>query len=358
MSRYLIVDVGAGTMDVLYYDDREGMHYKAVVKSPVRYMSEKAAELPANLLITGGEMGGGGLSEVLRNRARKAEVLMTRPAALTLSHDIDKVRSWGIRLIKEDEAIRLSRLEDYDPLTLGDLQFGHLESIVRDLGVPFEFDVLGVCAQDHGMPPEGVSHLDYRHRLFTEVLDNAPYPHALLYEAEEVPHTFNRLRSIARTGSALPAKRVYVMDSGMAAILGASLDIEATRRRQVLVLDVATSHTVGAALSGGELAGFFEYHTRDITLEKLETLLEDLADGKLDHERVLKEGGHGAYLRKAIGLASVEMIVATGPKRRLVEHSRLPVRFGAPLGDNMMTGTVGVLEAIRRREGAARTAYL
>ncbi|MBW2312327.1 MAG: hypothetical protein JRF35_14885 [Deltaproteobacteria bacterium] len=34
----------------------------------------------------------------------------------------------------------------------------------------------GICAQDHGRPPEGVSHLDYRHTVFKERLDEDPYP--------------------------------------------------------------------------------------------------------------------------------------------------------------------------------------
>jgi uncharacterized protein (DUF1786 family) len=114
---------------------------------------------------------------------------------------------------------------------------------------------------------------------------------------------------------------------------------------------VATSHTVGAAIEKGELAGFFEYHTHDITIERIEKLLPDLADGRLEHSKILEEGGHGAYIRKGFGFESAEIILATGPKRRLVQHSRLPIRPGAPLGDNMMTGTVGIFEAIRRRKG-------
>lgn len=358
MSRFLIVDVGAGTIDILFYDDLTGTHYKAVGKSPVRCVGEKAAATHGNLLFTGREMGGGALSEVLRDRVRTVEVLMTSSAALTISHQLEKVQSWGIRIVKEKELAHLSRQEDYSVIKLGDLQPDRLERIVTDLGVPFEFDVLGVCAQDHGMPPEGTSHLDYRHKLFQQVLDPNPFPHSLIYAANEVPHTFNRLRSIAESGSALPAGEVYVMDSGMAAILGASMDYRAAMLRNILVLDLATSHTVGAVLTQGELAGFFEYHTKDITIERLDSLIVELADGKLTHERVLEEGGHGAYVRRAVGFKSIEMIVATGPKRRLVEQSRHPITFGAPLGDNMMTGTVGMLEAIRRRQAKPPLTYL
>jgi uncharacterized protein (DUF1786 family) len=144
----------------------------------------------------------------------------------------------------------------------------------------------------------------------------------------------------------------------MAAILGASMDVQAGAGKRVLVLDVATSHTVGAAMDGEEIAGFFEYHTVDVTLERLEELLQSLCDGKLGHEQILAEGGHGAFLRKAIGFQTVEAIIATGPKRRLVEKSKLPMVFGAPFGDNMMTGTVGLLEALRRRKGLAPIVYI
>jgi len=66
--------------------------------------------------------------------------------------------------------------------------------------------------------------------------------------------------------------------------------------------------------------------------------------------RILKEGGHGVYLRKALGFQSISTVLATGPKRALIHGSTLYVTLGAPLGDNMMTGTVGLLEAIRRRK--------
>ena len=71
MSRFLMVDIGAGTMDVLWYDTEAELHYKAVVKSPVRHLAEKAAELSGNLLISGTEMGGGPITAVLKKRAAK-----------------------------------------------------------------------------------------------------------------------------------------------------------------------------------------------------------------------------------------------------------------------------------------------
>jgi len=350
MSRFLLLDIGAGTLDVLYYDRKAGLHYKAVVKSPVLYFAELAACLPGNMLITGNEMGGGLISRVLRERALHAEVVMSVPAAYTVHHDLEKVRSWGIRVAEDEQIQELSRQGSHRSLHISDLEITRLRQIVEGFGVPFEFDVVGICAQDHGMPPPGMSHLDYRHQIFREFLDKNPYPSSLLYPWHEIPPTFNRLSSIAEAAVQLPADEVYLMDSGMAAILGASMDVRAREKQKLLVLDVATSHTLGAALEGDEIAGFFEYHTSDITLERLERLLFELAEGSLNHDKILQEGGHGAYARKAFGFAAAEIILATGPKRRLLEKSKLPVVFGAPLGDNMMTGTVGILESIRRRK--------
>ncbi len=356
--RFLLIDIGAGTMDVLYYDEENDLQYKAVVKSPVRYLAEVAEQIPGNLAVTGREMGGGPVTSVLRERARTNKVVMSESAAATVHHHPERVRAMGIEIVEDAEAEALQKTADYSPLVLQDLDPMRIRTIVEGFGVPFEFDYVAACAQDHGVAPEGVSHLEYRHTLYRSRLDETPFPHVLLYRSDAVPETMNRLTALARSAEQLPTREVYVMDSGMAAILGASLDAVSLSHQKILVLDIATSHTVGAALSGGELAGFFEYHTTDITLERLETLLKKLADGELSHKQILAEGGHGAYIRNAIGFDAVEAIVATGPKRKLVKDSRLPITFGAPWGDNMMTGTTGLLEAVRRRNDLGPLVYL
>lgn len=358
MGRFLIVDVGAGTVDLLYYDTESNQHFKAVAKSPVKTLAEQAESIPENLLITGTEMGGGALSSVLKRRAREAVVVMSASSAATINHNLERVRSWGIKVVDDKEAEDLRKTGDYHTLTTGDLEVDRLEKITMALGIPFTFEVVGLCAQDHGRPPEGVSHLDYRHEIFKSRLDKSPFPHALLYRSDEVPVTLSRLGSMAKSAERLPTDEVYVMDSGMAAILGASMDPRAREKERILTLDVATSHTVGAGIQGEELTGFFEYHTGDITLERLEVLVRQLADGTLKHKQILEEGGHGAYIRKGFGFKTADIIIATGPKRQLVENSQLPIQFGSPLGDNMMTGTVGVLESIRRRKGLGPIFYL
>jgi uncharacterized protein (DUF1786 family) len=358
MSRFLLVDIGAGTMDILYYDTETGLPYKAVVESPVRTVAKKVAGLSGDLVVTGVEMGGGPITDILRKKANKNKIIMSESAAATLHHNPKTVQNWGIEIIMNTEAQEMARGSKFTHINIGDLEAERIERIVAGFGVEFEFDVVGLCAQDHGAAPEHVSHLDYRHNMFTDILDRVPHPETLLYQSRQVPPTMNRLTSLAKTAEKLPAKEVYVMDSGIAAILGASLDAQTQGKKKILVLDIATSHTVAAAMDANELVGFFEYHTRDITLNRLETLLFDLTEGNLSHKQILAEGGHGAYIRRAIGFDSCEIIVATGPKRKMLKDSKLPIAFGAPWGDNMMTGTVGLLEAIIRKKGLPEISYL
>ena len=86
MSRFLLVDIGAGTMDILYYDTETGLPYKAVVESPVRTVAKRAAGLAGDLVVTGVEMGGGPITDILREKAREAKVIMSGSAAATLHH--------------------------------------------------------------------------------------------------------------------------------------------------------------------------------------------------------------------------------------------------------------------------------
>lgn len=358
MGRYLMLDIGAGTLDMLYYDTDHDLHYKAVVRSPVRVLADEIRQTRGNLLVTGHEMGGGPVSQALIDRAKTAQVLMSAPSAATIHHDLQRVTAHGIRVVDVVEADGLKDNSRFHHIRTGDLQLKRLRRLVQGFGVPFKFDAVAVCAQDHGAAPPSVSHLEFRHRMFTAVLDQNPVPQALLFRSDQVPAEMSRLLAIAHDAKALPTDRVYVMDSGMAAILGASMDVLAVNKKKMLLLDIATSHTVGAAVEDGILCGFFEYHTQDITPARLDKLLKELADGRLSHRRVLDEGGHGAYSRRSLGYDDVQLILATGPRRQLALTSTLPVTFGAPWGDNMMTGTVGLLEAVRQHEGLSPITFL
>jgi uncharacterized protein (DUF1786 family) len=93
-----------------------------------------------------------------------------------------------------------------------------------------------------------------------------------------------------------------------------------------------------------------EHHTQLLNPRKIERLLIDFADGKLTDEEVFKDNGHGLFfLAKPPGFSKIEMIAATGPNRNILAKTNLPVYFAAPAGDVMMTGPVGLVEAVKRK---------
>ncbi len=351
MSRYLLIDIGAGTMDVLLFNDTSHLHYKAVVKSPARLLSEKIIKIPGDILVTGCEMGGSPVSSVLKERATHHRVYMTEGAAATINHQTEKVEKWGIKVLDSDDIPALKAKYKLSEVHLADLNLDRIKKIVEGFGEPFEFDAVGICAQDHGIPPSGVSHIDFRNRMFQSMLEKDASVHRLLFQKEEIPTPFNRLTCIARSAKAIPTKETYVMDSGMAAMLGASKDRLVTEKKCFLVLDIATSHTVAAVWNRQTLAGFVEYHTKDVTSQRIDGLLRDLANGQLSHDSIVAQGGHGACVMETVGFKNIEVILATGPKRFMVSDSFLDIKLGAPWGDNMMTGTVGLLAAILARKG-------
>ena len=101
MSQILTIDIGAGTMDILYYNTQSGLHYKSVVKSPVAHIAERADQIEGKILIVGKEMGGGAVSQVLKKKAQKTDVVMSVSAAATVHHNLARVRSFGIKVVED-----------------------------------------------------------------------------------------------------------------------------------------------------------------------------------------------------------------------------------------------------------------
>ena len=142
MGRYLLLDIGAGTLDMLCYDTDQDLHYKAVVRSPVRVLADEIRQAAGNLLVTGSEMGGGPVSQALIERAKTADVLMSKSSAATIHHDMQRVAAHGIRLVDEAEADGLKDDSRFHHIRTGDLQPDRLQSLVQGFGVPFEFDAV------------------------------------------------------------------------------------------------------------------------------------------------------------------------------------------------------------------------
>ncbi len=355
MARFLAIDVGAGTLDAMFLDTRSGDQFKFVAKSPTRALAQKIMACESKtILITGRQMGGGPITEAIKSKARACNIMMTRSAAETIHHRMERVETLGVRIVSPREAQERAKRGDISSFRTGDLRAEDLMTMLKLMGIEPAVDCFGIGVQDHGTPKGGVSSLDFRHQIFKEIIDKSPKPSAFLFEGKRIPSCLRRMRAAAMDGKGIPSGRLYVMDTGMAAILGASSDPLARGKEPIIVLDIATSHTLGALLVDGEIGGFFEYHTGALAPEILKTLIIDLAEGRLSHRRIVSEGGHGAYVRRAVGFDRVERIVATGPKRSILKHVGIDhIALGAPFGDNMMTGTAGLVLAMAEREGVS-----
>ncbi len=355
MSKILALDIGAGTQDILFFDTDTLEHFKLVMKSPTRIFGEIIKGVATDLFVSGETMGGGPVSKALKEHAQKKSVYITPRAAATIHNDVLKVKKLGFILLHDDSKPP-SLPENIFKVELGDLGHAGIRVLMEGMHLPWNFDFLVLALQDHGFPPPGISNLDFRHQFIKERIEENPVPEHFLYSLADLPPYLTRMQAALKQSRFFPAKETFIMDSGMAAILGATQD-ESTRGLDTfMVLDIATSHTLAAIIDQKEIAGFFEYHTRDITLTKIEELMTRLAEGNISHRQIIEEGGHGAYLRKAPGLSSIQAFIATGPKRNLLIDSSFNIHFGAPWGDNMMTGTVGLLEALRRKNGWELTA--
>ncbi len=352
MARFLAIDVGAGTLDAMFLDTRSGDQFKFVAKSPTRVLAEKIDTCKSEqILITGRQMGGGPVSEAIRKKATECTVMMTRSAAETIHHRMEKVRNLGVTLIPQRVAQKKRKSRNVSWFKTGDVPVKDLITVFRAMGIKPAVDFLGIAVQDHGTPKMKISTLDFRHTIFQEIIEASPKPSAFLFASDRIAPYLRRMRAVAMDSVPFPSGKVYVMDTGMAAILGASSAPAAFEKKAIIVLDVATSHTLGALVMGDEIGGFFEYHTSELTPSILKSLIIDLADGKLSHAKIRSEGGHGAYVRKSVGFKQIELILATGPRRKILEHVGIDnIVLGAPFGDNMMTGTAGLILAIAERE--------
>jgi len=353
VARFLAIDVGASTLDAMFFDSHSGDQFKFVAKSPTRVLAERIMACESSrILITGRQMGGGPITEAIKSKTRQCKVMMTRSAAETIHHRRERVRNLGVMCISARTAKQEAKKRNTSHFKTGDVVVEDIMTLLKSMGIDPVVDFFGICVQDHGTPKEKISSLDFRHQIFKGIIDEDPRPSAFLFEADRIPPYLRRMRAAAMDAKGIPSSKIYLMDTGMAAILGASSDPSARGKRSIMVLDIASSHTLGALLLDGEIGGFFEYHTSAITPGILEALIVDLAEGRLSHEGIVSAGGHGAYTRRAPGFDGVEIILATGPKRRILKGVGIEgIVPGAPFGDNMMTGTAGLILAMAQREG-------
>jgi uncharacterized protein (DUF1786 family) len=141
---------------------------------------------------------------------------------------------------------------------------------------------------------------------------------------------------------------LFLMDTGPAAILGALDDAVVAAADPVVVLNLGNFHTIAALLHGRRIAGLFEHHTGELTRPKLEQYLEGIAAGTLSNQAVFDDMGHGA-LELGVNASPPKRLAVTGPRRGLLNGSRLRPHLAVPHGDMMLAGCFGLLRALAAR---------
>lgn len=354
--KILAMDIGAGTKDVLLYDDSKKSVencIKMVLPSPSLVYAEKireATRLRSGLFLRGHSIGGGSIGSALGEHVKNGfRAVMTEDAAYTVRNDLCEVKELGIEIVNGENP---SGPFEGEILTLDEVNISDLQRFLTSVGEPcLDLDFVAIAVQDHGVFPRGMSNREFRIQTLRDRLAEDSNPQALAFMEHEIPSCFQRMKSAATASkNQLPEARVLLMDTATDAILGCLKDPILRDANHILVVNVGNGHTMAALVTGGAIVGMMEHHTQLLSSQTVEGLLLTFANGTLSNEDVFREHGHGVfYLADAPGFSEIEKIVATGPNRGMLIRSNLTVHSANPAGDVMMTGPIGLVEAVKRK---------
>jgi uncharacterized protein (DUF1786 family) len=339
---FLTIDIGAGTQDIMLYDSYEPIENatKLVLPSPTKIFARKIRNHHHNIFLSGETMGGGAVNRAISSHLSKGyKVTMTENAARTVRDDLQKVKSMGIEIVPN-----MQKHPEMAEIKLGDVDLNLLRETLQKYDVDLRFDYLGVAVQDHGYK-EGWGDRNFRIKTIKDKLKQSRKIEDFGYY-KEVPDYLTRMRGITRS---LKEYKPTLMDSKFAALAGALCDPKVQEMDNFIALDVGNGHTLAASFKKGKVCGIFEHHTRMLNTKKIRIFLDRLRRGDLSNDEIYSDGGHGAHIIEP--LDSFESLVATGPQRKLLHGSDLPVYNAVPAGDVMMAGPVGLIKAISYRTG-------
>ena len=352
--KILTVDIGTGTQDIFLYDSRIDIEngFKLILPSPtmmVRKRIQKATRARDPILLAGQIMGGGPNSWAVKDHLKAGcTVYSTADAARTLDDNLEAVAEMGIILVSEDEADAL-------PFTVQrvefkDFDFSAIAETFSKFGVSFDnLDAVAVAVFDHGNAPDGVSDRKFRFDYIDERIQAKNALSSFAFLAEDIPPIMTRLQAVANSAQDVDAP-VIVMDTAPAAVLGATFDPIVAKRKQKIIANIGNFHTLAFRLGENGIEGVFEHHTGEITLEKLEGYIHDLANSTLKRETIFNDKGHGALIYDEMPMPLGEGgfdVVVTGPRRSMFSNAQtLRPYFSVPFGDMMIAGCFGMLSAV------------
>lgn len=350
--KILTVDIGTGTQDIYLFDSRIDIEngFKLIVPSATMIIHgrlRKATQLQQTVLLTGLTMGGGPSQWAAEEHARAGLAIYATPeAARSFNDDLDAVESMGIQVVSEEEAVKLP--EEVQRVELKDFDFKAITETFQRFDVSLkDLAAVSIAVFDHGDAPTGYSDRQFRFDYLDEYIQAQNRLSAFAFPGDEIPEIMTRLRAVAKSASDVDVPLI-VMDTAPAAVLGATFDPVVNERSRVMIANVGNFHTLAFRLGPQGIEGLFEHHTGLLDCPKLDVLLRSLAQGRLKHEDVFGEHGHGALIYDPNPLPMHENgfgLAVTGPRRNLMRSSALHPYFAVPFGDMMISGCFGLLAA-------------
>jgi len=345
--RILAVDIGTGTQDILLFDSSKLLAncVQMIMPSPTAIVARRIYEATARhhpILLSGVTMGGGPSKRALAQHVKEGlAAYATAEAALTFHDNLEAVKEMGVNIISLDEVPQLANLE---VIELKDLDLAAIRRSLDAFAVDHQIDALAVAVLDHGFAPDMSNRL-FRFDHLRRVVANRRELSAFCYLAKEVPDYLTRMKSVFNSVDAdVP---VLIIDTGVAAVLGALQDEEVARHEHLLTVNIGNSHTIAFHLHQDIIVGLFEHHTGILDAATLDSLLVRLTRGTLTHEEVFDKGGHGALIIG--GDEQIPFIATTGPRQDVMANSSLKPYHAVPHGHNMLSGCYGLLKACTLR---------
>ncbi|HUI40254.1 MAG TPA: DUF1786 domain-containing protein [Methanothrix sp.] len=343
----LAVDVGAGTQDVLLYQEDVPLEgsTKMVLPSQTVIVAERINRsrlAGRDVFLRGPTMGGGASTAAVRwHLAAGLKVYATPTAAATINDNLDRVTALGV--IVQEEAPQSAEV-----IETGDIDIPAMRRAFEIFEIPFPKEV-AVAVQDHGFSPDRSNRL-VRFEHLAAAIRSGGALEAFAYR--QPPEAMTRMLAV-RDYLAVAGVKPIIMDTGPAAIFGAALDPRCLQPS--LIINFGNGHTVAALLCDGCITGLFEHHTSQLNPEKLKRYLEGLCAGTLKSAEIFEDGGHGAYIKSAP--QKIRSTLVTGPRRAKFLSSGVTKTgvlkeavAAAPGGDMMITGCLGLVEAWSRRD--------
>ena len=351
--RILAVDIGTGTQDILVFEAGTVIEnaVQLIMPSPTALLAERVKLATADkvdLLLTGVTMGGGPDAWAVEAHLRAGlRISATEEAARTFDDDLSRVEAMGIRVVDGDRQADGAR-----QLQMRDFYWPELMVALGAFGVSTAFDGVAVAVFDHGAAPPGVSDRRFRFDYLRQQVERGTGLEGFGFLADEIPDRMTRMRAVASTWT--ESAPLFLMDTGPAAILGAQEDAVLGGPDPVLIVNLGNFHAIAAVLEGRRIAGLFEHHTGELTRQELERYLDRIADGTITNDEVFQDMGHGALELKPSKRPAV--LGVTGPRRAMLDGSRLRPHFAVPHGDMMLAGCFGLLRAFGARVSEYRLA--